>query len=476
MIDYQVFIDFQHPEMIRVPVVQGDTESRRITFVMFNGSAEYNPQTDLDTVLTVALSYLKPDGTGGQYDTMPDGETPAGSLSGNVCVLRLAPQTMSAAGLVLCNLVLFNTQGVTLQTFPFVLDVKRSAGMEITSQDYYNVQTIEGVSQSLMHMVQSVNNATPDQHGKVTLLPWQLPYNGVIGGQQVGDVEEALDMLARMQAEIISQEIKDALINCFEHVAWTDEHGQDYIEALEQAMRTKLLSISAVFSQGEEIICTADALDTLRQHLTVTALYSDNTTRTVTGYSLSGTLAAGTSTITVTYGGKSDTFDVTVRSATKLFVGASYGGSGVVVNAPGDLTMTTTENTESSYSCYYSIYGNASYFKTFGAIKGHRVRVYYTVTILNNVGDPHANGTYYITNNITIKNGTRLKWGGGFGSYGNTRTYKDDVIPLDASEWAGSGTVTDSNYFTWRQYLLASQSGASARIQIEFYDLGVDPE
>lgn len=314
MIDYQVFIDFQHPEMIRVPVVQGDTESRRITFVMYNGSAEYNPQTDLDTTLTVALSYLKPDGTGGQYDTMPDGETPAGNLSGNVCVLRLAPQTMSAAGLVLCNLVLFDTQGVTLQTFPFVLDVKRSAGMEITSQDYYNVQTIEGVSQSLMHMVQSVNNATPDQHGNVSLLPWQLPYNGVIGGQQVGDVEEALDMLARMQAEIISQEIKDALVNALSHVAWTDEHGQDYVDALEQAMRTKLVSISAVFNPGEYDIFDNAELSDLRQFLTVSALYSDNTTRVVDNYTLSGTLAGGESVVTVSYGGKSTTFTVTTIS------------------------------------------------------------------------------------------------------------------------------------------------------------------
>lgn len=312
MIDYQVSIDFQHPEMIRVPVVQGDTESRRITFVMFNGAADYNPQTDLDTVLTVALSYLKPDGTGGQYDTMPDGETPAGSLSGNVCVLRLAPQTMSAAGLVLCNLVLFDTQGVTLQSYPFILDVKRSAGMEITSQDYYNVETIEGVSQALMHMVQSVNNATPDQHGNVSLLPWQLPYNGVIGGQQVGDVEEALDMLARMQAEIISQEIKDALINCFEHVAWTDVHGQEYVDALEQAMRSKLVSISAVFNQGTAVIYDTDDLDTLRQYLTVTELYSDATTKVVTAYTLSGTLEEGTSVVTVAYGGKTTTFDVNV--------------------------------------------------------------------------------------------------------------------------------------------------------------------
>lgn len=274
MIDYQVNIDFQHPEMIRVPVVQGDTESRTITFAMRNDAAAYDPQTDLDATLTVALSYLKPDGTGGQYDTMPDGSTPAGALTGSSCLLRLAPQTMSAAGLVLCNLVLFDTQGVTLQSYPFILDVKRSAGMEITSQDYYNVQTIEGVSQALSSMmalrlvtadvpsmadtsgqipltaflpasavkpgdivigqnyyiavvdnvkgqtvallgtgavftppgmVKSVNHATPDQNGNVSLLPWLLPYNSVVGGQQVADVEEALDALVAAVNRLISQ-------------------------------------------------------------------------------------------------------------------------------------------------------------------------------------------------------------------------------------------------------------------------------
>lgn len=264
MIDYQISIDFQHQAMIRVPAVQGDTESRTITFSLQNDAAAYDPQTDLDATLTVALSYLKPDGTGGQYDTMPDGTTPAGNLSGSTCLLRLAPQTMSAAGLVLCNLVLFDTQGVTLQSYPFILDVKRSAGMEITSEDYYNVQTIEGVSQALLNlmalrlatadvptradtsaevplsaiwprsaakagdvvlgqnyyiavvasvseqtvalsgtsmvftppgMVKSVNGAQPDTAGNVRLLPWLLPYSNTIGGQQVADVEEALDRL-----------------------------------------------------------------------------------------------------------------------------------------------------------------------------------------------------------------------------------------------------------------------------------------
>lgn len=48
----------------------------------------------------------------------------------------------------------------------------------------------------------------------------------------------------------------------------------------------------------------------------MTAVYSDSTTETVTDYTLSGTLTEGTSTITVGYGGKTDTFTVTVSSNT----------------------------------------------------------------------------------------------------------------------------------------------------------------
>ena len=71
-------------------------------------------------------------------------------------------------------------------------------------------------------------------------------------------------------------------------------------------------SISAVFTQGSATIYDTDSLDTLKQYLTVTATYADSTTAVVTDYTLSGTLTAGTSTITVSYGGKTDTFSVTV--------------------------------------------------------------------------------------------------------------------------------------------------------------------
>lgn len=118
----------------------------------------------------------------------------------------------------------------------------------------------------------------------------------------------------------LTDEVKAALLNCFAHVAWIDEDGQDYYDALDAALSTttKLVSIIAVFTQGSAIIYDTDSLDTLRQYLVVTANYSDSTSATVTEYILTGTLAVGTSTVTVNYEGKTDTFTVTVTAAPLL--------------------------------------------------------------------------------------------------------------------------------------------------------------
>ena len=76
-----------------------------------------------------------------------------------------------------------------------------------------------------------------------------------------------------------------------------------------------LNSISAVYNQGDTKVYTTNSLDSLKSNLVVTAKYSDNSTQTVTDYSLSGTLTEGTSTITVTYQGKTTTFNVTVTAS-----------------------------------------------------------------------------------------------------------------------------------------------------------------
>lgn len=119
------------------------------------------------------------------------------------------------------------------------------------------------------------------------------------------------------QGSGLTDDIKLALLDCFEHVAWVNDQGQSYYDALEAALYppANLLSITVVFNQGSTVIYDNQSLDDLKQYLTVTAHYDNGTTSSVTNYILSGTLATGTSTITVSYGGKTDTFNVTVTHA-----------------------------------------------------------------------------------------------------------------------------------------------------------------
>lgn len=71
--------------------------------------------------------------------------------------------------------------------------------------------------------------------------------------------------------------------------------------------------INATYTQSGTVFDTA-TLDSLKSDLVVTASWSNGTTSTLNDadYTLSGTLAEGTSTITVSYGGQTDTFNVTV--------------------------------------------------------------------------------------------------------------------------------------------------------------------
>lgn len=117
----------------------------------------------------------------------------------------------------------------------------------------------------------------------------------------------------------IPDNVKVALLNCFDHVAWTDDQGQTYVDALEAALYP-LDHITAVYTQSGTVYDT-DSLDSLKADLVVTAVYEGGNTATVAAanYTLSGTLTEGTSTITVSYGGKTVTFDVTVTHREPLW-------------------------------------------------------------------------------------------------------------------------------------------------------------
>lgn len=117
----------------------------------------------------------------------------------------------------------------------------------------------------------------------------------------------------------IPDDVKVALLDCFAHVAWVDDQGQTYYDALEAALYP-LDHITAVYTQSGTVYDT-DSLDSLKADLVVTAVYEGGNTETVpaANYTLSGTLTEGTSTITVSYGGKTATFNVTVTHNSVLY-------------------------------------------------------------------------------------------------------------------------------------------------------------
>ena len=140
---------------------------------------------------------------------------------------------------------------------------------------------------------------------------------------------------------VLSDEVKQTLLACFEKVAWIDGNGQTYYDALQTALNrgAELLSISAVYTQSGYVY-NSDPLDVLKSGLVVTANYDDQTTETVLAYTLSGTLTVGTSSIIVSYGGKTTTFDVTV---TKGFLYTADRGTlseQTYFNAEGSLSFT----------------------------------------------------------------------------------------------------------------------------------------
>lgn len=142
----------------------------------------------------------------------------------------------------------------------------------------------------------------------------------------------------------LSDAAKTALLDCFAHVAWIDEHGQTYYNALRSALYAQSYpKLTAVFNPGLHVVYTDDALDTLREYLTVKRWESAQDSGTVvTDYTLSGTLVDGLSTVLVRADGLITAVQVEAVDFYNIHVRSVEAGSLSMIVASGDPNRSDT--------------------------------------------------------------------------------------------------------------------------------------
>ena len=175
-------------------------------------------------------------------------------------------------------------------------------------------------------------------------------------GAELTDLKEELDNFSGL-----SEDVKQALLQIASKVAYVDEHGQEYYDDLYSAFYPSVTSISCVYTQSGTVYST-DSLDSLKTDLVVTVHYSDGKTSTLSSsdYGLSGNLTTGTSTIIVTYGNFTTTFEVLVTGV--VSIDAVYTQSGAVYDTDTlsvlipDLVVTATLSDETTFEVPSSDY------------------------------------------------------------------------------------------------------------------------
>lgn len=105
-----------------ISAVQDDRYSRNIAMALTCGSVAWEPPEGT----TVQIRYRKPDGTGGNYDALPD-DTPAWTIEGSTLTVALAPQVCTVPGRVTLTAALVH-EGAQLHTYPIIIDVQPNPG------------------------------------------------------------------------------------------------------------------------------------------------------------------------------------------------------------------------------------------------------------------------------------------------------------------------------------------------------------
>ena len=185
-----ITLDLRRPDSTRSCVYAKTGDSRSVEAALYDGGEPWVAPSGA----TVVIRFRKPDKTGGIYDTLPSGATAYTiatdqDTGGTVVTATLAPQMLTCPGLVVADMVIVSGSD-TVATFNWRVDVQRSPmdGVDTTSQDYYNYQTLAQINSGIAAAqaaadaaVKTVNGKSPDSNGNVNVTPGSSGVSSVNG-------------------------------------------------------------------------------------------------------------------------------------------------------------------------------------------------------------------------------------------------------------------------------------------------------
>ena len=235
-----------------------------------------------------------------------------------------------------------------------------------------------------------------------------------------------------------------------------------------------LTSISASYTGGT--VPAGTTLDQLKNYITVTAHYSDGSTAPVTDYSLSGALTAGqTNTITVTYQGKTATFEATVEASevTLTSISVSYTGgtvaAGTTLEQLTGITVTATYSngtTSTIPSSEYSLSGTLTSGQT------NTITVSYsgkTATFEVTVEASAATENYELRFLEPNSNATNQANATGVQTFGDNQTYttvSENIKTNKSAKISEKITYNPSKVYT----ITVTPKTAGVRFQLAYFD------
>ena len=259
----------------RIHAVQDDALCRIIRLELTEDDRPWN----IPDGAQVLIRYSKPDRTGGQYDTLPDG-TLAWSARNHCLYLTLAPQVLTAPGTVELSVTMI-LGNARLTTFRILIDVQRHPAFSGISENYSYI---------------------------TAFLP--QPAGGAKQGHylRISEVDEAGNILALESVSSpggFSQVSKAPLLELLRCAVYTQDVS-DIFAALEQSFdgteETVIPnSLTALYSGGS--VPEGTALGYFLGKVKVTRYYSDGSADILSPseYSVSGAdIAVGTNILTVT--------------------------------------------------------------------------------------------------------------------------------------------------------------------------------